>query len=1231
MKGTRQKKNIFLLIIFFASGTWLSAQEGVDSLQYPETNEDIIYIEGESAVSTNFALEPTLDYGASGSRTLQLNRSLGLQEGSPFFAEYVFYVEDGGTYRLWYGGTPPGPEQDLFPSYSSPFTLLIDGEPEEQFYNENVSVREQYLPHYYWNRLDADFELSKGVHTVQFQVTEKRRFDGKFVFYIDSLFFVREEAAENPEGPLPKVFPSSLAGESDITFQTIADYEQQLSAAPENPGPYLSLSNIYSLVGDYINALKILRQLRLLYPENPEYLVLSAKTRLWKGDVQEGLRLYRQALSIAPEKIDTWTEAGKVAAWSGNYQESIRFFTDGLEYHPDDLGLLVNLGITHLWKSEEETAEIYFSKAEKSAKESLESLLLLAEIYRVNGYPLRAEQVYLEGIKQHPLALELYLELIEVYTARGMEEKAEAVFENITETIPSTDRLTNYLDTFRFKQQLRDKAIEDYQNKVAESPDNIDLRRLLVQTYFWNGRRKEAIREYLYILTNYAFRASIDLYENSTELYRTMDVAYTYEGFYLRLQESLNDRIREISTFLKELLKAEKEYTALRNQEDLSEEDIAKARQEVTESRKKTGTAISDLQALLDRAVSYQFSYNEGTEGIDSIVEREKQDAERYESIFDETDWAWDREFHVAELRQTLREEKELAGHVLGAIYKIENKLQTAKTLFTTGLSTDNPYAATAAELFETLLWQGNWEEADAFLRENRDSITEYADHLPAIIDLFEMLQTEEETISTASSLEDLQARFNELNAALEETKPVITEMIQTIGNDIETLREVLSNRLVRKFYTLETNTYLLRYELGKYYIAEEQYVKATAQLEKVLAIDPWNLDAQFRLGVVRQRYGDWKQAMRIYRKIYNQDPYYPNAAAYYNLLARQHPGRFSVDTQLLGDTSRIAFSGDLRFQTAVTTSLAWEGVYRFDGIRLYKTYGGEEPSSHQIHYAGLRFPIDLYFIHLTLTPGAGLYVSSELFRENALSTSDSILPMGYFLTLWDVTPAVSGTVSFRPENLSLAFSYNWEPVEETFVPERTLLKQHTLAVNGYTSLKGLDIPLFEYSSARIDGKLRLIEDSNVIGNALESFDFGIHLFDRPWTTLIIRETVSFEHSKTPSGISDNGYYAPEGVLLVKGGLTGSAWVPIMNQNVLGIIIGASAGGYWEKITSPNPDPAALQLEFIGRTELAKGTSSYYLSVSGSQTFLPAAGEVLYWSLSVNVGISARPTTLLAP
>ncbi|MBA7613229.1 hypothetical protein ES703_20474 [subsurface metagenome] len=87
------------LLLFLFSALCLWSENGEEKTTptqklepvFPRENNNLIFIEGEHAVSTNFNKEPILNYSCSGSRTLQLNRSRELQGGAALYAEYVAY------------------------------------------------------------------------------------------------------------------------------------------------------------------------------------------------------------------------------------------------------------------------------------------------------------------------------------------------------------------------------------------------------------------------------------------------------------------------------------------------------------------------------------------------------------------------------------------------------------------------------------------------------------------------------------------------------------------------------------------------------------------------------------------------------------------------------------------------------------------------------------------------------------------------------------------------------------------------------------------------------------------------------------------------------------------------------------------------------------------------------------------------------------------------------------
>lgn len=1237
---------IIAAVIFFATVLphTIIAQERREP-QFPEENSNVIFLEGEDAVSTNFTTEPTLYYGTSSSRTLQLNRATALESGSAFFAEYVFYIEEPGKFRFWYGGTPPGPRDDLSPSYTSPFTYTVDeGEP-TPVYRENIHVRDVYVPAYYWNEVGT-VELDAGIHRVRFEVREKRKYDGKYFFYLDNLFLVREEAVDDPGTPLPDVFPEDLTTEQDITFQTVATYEQAIAQEPEKMDRYTELALLYTLLGEHRNAIQLLQRAQLLDPENTYYPLLTAKNRIWNGDITQGLSIYKQLLERVPERIDLWSEAGKISAWTGNYQESIFFFTQGLEQHPENLSLTVNLGITHLWNAEEAQADRYFEEAYGIAEESPDTMEDLAEIFIVNGYPDKAADVYTRATALFPEHIGFYLELKNLYTRQGQTEKAEEIMATVTSTFVETPRLNQYIETYKLKQSLREQVIDSYEQRVTEDPNNLELRRMLVETYFWNGRRDKAIQEYLNILANYAYRHILDLETENADILELLDRGHLYYTFFNRFSSTLRDKTRELdglvsnySRALREFQRAEEKAVSADTGSDESDgsdgsESTEAAEQAYLEAGKALQSFLTTEQAALDVINSKLGSYGPDMGGIDGLQQQAEQDALTFEQVTEGTDWRWERDFFVRELQSIFREEPVLAGHVLGRIYQFETRFQTAEGMYTRVAEQENTQPPTLPALAETYLWSGKWEKFRTFVEENEELIAENLTYFPKIRDMFESFQIEPGGESFLSpSPETVEDDIALLEQRYQEVKEEVDTLLPQVKEDLDALHRIMIDAMKRKFYQIESDTYQIRYELGKYFLEQDNLLRATQQFEKVLDIDPWNIDAKFNLGVVRQRYGDWGQAKKMFREVYNDDPFYPNAATFYNQLARQHPDKFSFSTQLIGDPQMIGLKGEATLLIPVSTLFSVTGTYEFDAIRLHKTYGGEEDTSYQIHSVEVGFPIDLYFINLTVTPGAGLMFGSELFKDDILSERDETLPMGDFLGYWDVYPLFTGDLLFALDYFSARGTYRYATLKDTFAPERDPVNSHTGELSLFYSLAGLETPVFENTSIRGYGKLEFTDDDNgnIMGTALEEGVFGIHLFDTPWTNLSIMETVSFDHSLVPSIEEDSGYYAPDSVLVAKGGIIASSWFGLPEENSLGVSLTATGGGYWEGILRDEPENPAFQLELAGRMDLSKNHNNYYLSISGSQTWDTVTGDPEYWSLSINFGMNAKVMKLLAP
>nr|MQY76518.1 hypothetical protein [Spirochaeta sp.] len=689
--------------------------------ELPSENTNIIFIEGEDAVSTNFNKEPILNYGCSGFRTLQLNRSRERQGGAVNYADYVFYVTEPGTYELWYGGTPPGPADDLYPSYSSPFSYILNNQEPEALYREDITVVEEYAPSYFWC-LTGDLQLESGDHTIIFEVSEKRRYDSKYFFYLDAFFLVRKEGDMRITGTdLPSHFPEDMDNRTiDYPFRTIEDYQIIIRDNADEISAYIELSSIYTLVGDYLNALKYLKRAALIEPENIEVLLLMAKNRIWKGDLTEGLKNYRELLLKVPQRRALWGEAGKIAAWTASYKESIAFFESGLAQFPADPSLVINLGLTHLWAGDVKEADKLFLQAEESAAGEYPLLMELAAVYRINGYPEKAIELYEKITAAFPQKLEAYLLLETQYNATGKKQQRDNTVARIEDTFISTEPLLRYLDLFHKKQGLKDDLIGKYEARILEEPDNLDLRETLAQTYFWNGDREKGIEEYLNIIINHAFGAFKNLDQESIDLLQLIDKNYLYYNYLQEIPLLIRNKSKDISTQRSAYNSAQKTYqgfmdrvrTAKEKGEEPPQSTGKDPRDTLKAEEEKLSRLLSESIYMLNHFSESANSYAAEQKKTEAIKSADNEQKMLFDNLTKEIHWEWNRRDFITELERASQEKLSLARYILARIHLIEGGPENAEKLFGATDKTEVVVPFSSYGVIESLLWQGKIKEA---------------------------------------------------------------------------------------------------------------------------------------------------------------------------------------------------------------------------------------------------------------------------------------------------------------------------------------------------------------------------------------------------------------------------------------------------------------------------------------------------------------------------------------
>lgn len=1200
-----------------------------DTVVFPEENTNIIFVEGEDAVSTNFNKEPILNYACSGYRTLQLNRKEELQGGVPYYSNFVFYVDEPGTYELWYGGTPPGPKDELYPSFSSPMKFSIDNGELHDGYREDVDVVEEYAPSYYWN-LVGDQEFTEGEHSLQFEVSERRRFDSKFYFYIDCFFLVKKEDDARVLGePIPEVFPENMEDRRiNYPFRTIEDYQIIIRDNPDKIEPYIELSLIYTLLGDYLNAIKYLKRAEIYDPYNLNVMLLLAKNRIWRGDIDVGLAIYRNLLLQDPDKLDVWSEAGKVAAWTGRYNDSISFYEAGLEVFPENFNLVVNLGFTYLWKSEEKLAENQFENAMETAGTDLEMLKSLAGVFLANGFPDKAAEVYEEAIKLFPEHLELYLLVQDAYLEYGEKERADRVKERIELTFPKSERLSRYLDIFYVKQGLKEQVIEGYIERLSREPDNLELRGILAEAYFWNGLRKEAIKEFLNILVNNAFKSILTMDENSQFLYEIMDNGYVYLEFFENIEEQVRDESNNILASQAAYYDAVKAYEdfleakqkAQDSGDTLPEGDEQAFQTAISDAQNKVSELVVQANNLLELYYANFNTYMELAKFIEGLQDAYATEEESFQNLITNMGWEWDRNGFVQELNLISDEGLELADYVLGKIYQIEQQYNLAEEKYRSVMETYSLSPANLYGLTQNLLWEKQMEEALPLLNSAGSDLRGFMAHIPGLKTLVASL-----TIEESVELGGYVAAESDIESILQSLREVqidSSEKISVIQENQNILHGLMQNNLVRTMYAFEENTYLLRKELGDFYLSEQKPDLAIRQYEMVLSIDPWDLSAVYRLGQVYEWTGDWKEAMGQYRKVYDVDPFYENVLSLYNNLARKYASSLSFNSSFLTEPDKATFSTEALMTHPINTYLGWSLRYENEVIRKYSV-GSDYPYTYMYNLVSVGVPIDIYFLNWKITPWVGINFWNELGEPQDAPTPG-------FGGLWPHLQLDTSVTIAR--YLYIYGTYQWGRYKETIDPLKDEVLAHSMEGSALLDFGFTGIYPFKISSLRLFGEADILNDSNLIYQGGLEYIHGLYEREDPNLYLALIAKGLYESSSDDE--DSPNYYAPHKNVVAGGGIKGDLWIGLPNDRTLGINMFVLGSAYLtnvtlEEVTKNFKLETELNLEFIN------GDATYTLGANLSDTYVISSpfeeAGWGYWSLDIKFGFSARLPKLLSP
>jgi hypothetical protein len=479
--------------------------------------------------------------------------------------------------------------------------------------------------------------------------------------------------------------------------------------------------------------------------------------------------------------------------------------------------------------------------------------------------------------------------------------------------------------------------------------------------------------------------------------------------------------------------------------------------------------------------------------------------------------------------------------------------------------------------------------------------------------------------------------------------------LIKTVTDASAGLLAAYRQKMTRGFFTYEESTYLVRNELGNFFQGEDA-ARAVAQYKKVLAIDPWDITALYRIGRAYDGNGQWQKAAEYYKRVFWADPSYENASGLYNQIAREHADTIDVSASYLADTASVEWGVDAKYSIELNEVLGLDLSYAGINKRIYRwekyqvTSNGVIDYSYMVQSFSLGFPLAFGASGLLLTPTLGFDVTSN---DRLYNEETNPIPFDSYGTK-NITPFdfISFNNLYPEARLDFSLSAG-SPVSVTgsaffgLQPETLgYLKRDVYEIGGTlnvgTSFSGFSVPILRNTSLRVYGEGHYLFDTNTpagfnfIWAGLGELSYVIVHTDEPAFTLSIFGNAYYQDSTIAKSIAEYDsidYYSPQEVLLAGGGFNMTSYTGIGDGNVLGV--GFSGGAFYATQYELYPVPGGFQqrlkIQADASLEYTRGNSTLYVKPEFVMTPNLVMPDSLwdYWDFYIVVGYTAKLPALL--
>ncbi len=281
---------------------------------------------------------------------------------------------------------------------------------------------------------------------------------------------------------------------------------------PDDPMPWLILSQIYEQNGDSQRALETLRAGVLSVPESPEINYSLAEACLLAGSLSEALPFLKRAAGLIPEALDVTLQLGRTLYSLGHLAEARQVLSKARQKWPTEPDLAYCFAEVLLAFGEREKAVPALEVALQKNPPVLEWHIRYAETLIGDwrqlltgtgsmdfGKLVNAQQSLEKALALAPDDFRALLMLAEVLGARGRADAAVEIYKGLVESTESDApewrwRVQGGFGKAALSLGQTETALAALQEATQAQPDNVFFQRLLAQAYFAANLPQEALQ-----------------------------------------------------------------------------------------------------------------------------------------------------------------------------------------------------------------------------------------------------------------------------------------------------------------------------------------------------------------------------------------------------------------------------------------------------------------------------------------------------------------------------------------------------------------------------------------------------------------------------------------------------------------------------------------------------------------------------------------------------------------